>query len=346
MPIRERKRNACTFDRFITFGDSVSDVGFRSDRISNGPLAIDLVASKYGAAPLTPGATIVDGKPIPTGGNTFAFAGAPARALDGVEIDLKAQVGLYLQAIGLLDDSRPILKASTPQTLHTIGIGGRDLGEAAISFLINSLGGRGFSPPRESPDVIIDGAVKAIATQLEVLAKIGACNVVVTSSTDISRVPFVMEMEDFYPRSGVLEKAREITADFNEKLNNTVSALEKDFNRKCLRAGANFGLLFSDSSILTQQLNLDQLDTRNPCNSRFLTDEKTCLATPARFLPLPLIPNKRGTKVLCTLPVLSTEDLVCDCDGSVFFDEFNPAKEFNSLLSEALFQGIEAVCRT
>ena len=359
---RERKNNVCRFSNVISFGDSLTDVGLSSifpncipeesglycaDRTTNGPLTIDFLAAQYGLGPLTVGAAIIDTQLVPSGGNSFATAGSRARDVGG--FDLSAQVQLYRTAIGVdeVDGFTPNLKAPTMHTLHHIVTGSNAVNDAIYAFILGAglLGDVGEVP---SPISILDAAVAAMATQLMVLYEMeNVCNVVVWSSLDLAQTPFFRDMQDFYAPTGVdiLGNATEFAKYYNAKLQETTEGMVDDFAKKCRRAP--FGLLYVDFLALNEKIDVaaEFTETRAGCNNRFISDAATCLASQASVLSVPLVPiSTDGSKVLCTVPVLPTEEWDCDCEGFLFFDDLHPAEEYSVLIFELVLEEFEMAC--
>ena len=359
---RERKNNVCRFDNIISFGDSLADIGLSTffpdcnseqsgiycgDRTSNGPLVVDFVAAQYGLGPLTVGGAIIDTQVLPSGGNSFAVAGSRARAVEGAHF--QPQVQLYRTAIGVdeVDGFTPNLNVPTMHTLHNTIIGGNDVYDAIFAYILGTglLGDAGEVP---SPISILDAAVAAMAAQLMVLYEMeNVCNVVVWGSIDLAETPFFRAMQDFYAPTGVdiLGNATEFTEYFNAKLQETTEGMTDDFAKKCRRSP--FGILYVDLVALNGKIDLvaEFTEPRAACTNRFISDAATCLASVASNFSVPLVPiSTDGSKVLCSAPVLPTEEWDCDCEGFVFFDDYHPSAEYSMLLFNLFLEELEMAC--
>jgi len=168
------------FSTMVVFGASLDDVGnvcnlaptscpsapYFNGRVSNGPIWVDLVATRLGAA-LTPSRT---------GGTNFAFSGARtgpiANTTQGVP-NMVAQVDTFLVKGPTANRDRMlfVLNGSTV---------GNDINDA--------LGQLGTNP---NATAIPLNAVTNIATMVSKLYNAGARHVLIVNATDIGRTPQV-----------------------------------------------------------------------------------------------------------------------------------------------------------
>ena len=161
------------FRALYVFGDSLSDTGnlaairgdfpppFYQNRVSNGPLAIDVLAERLGLS--AQASLYLLGRDA--GGN-YAVAGARARGND--LIDLTSQV------VAFLAQQR---NQAPAEALYVVFIGGNDVRSA-----------RG-APDAEGGNAIIDDAVSEVADNVQRLIRAGARSLLVMNSPDIGLLP-------------------------------------------------------------------------------------------------------------------------------------------------------------
>lgn len=169
------------FSTMYVFGASLDDTGnscnlspascppapYFNGRASNGPLWIELVATKYGA-------TVT---PSRTGGTNYSFLGARTGRIAGTTQgvpNMVQQVETYLAAPAT---------AARSTALHVLNVAtvGNDINDALTQSLTNPA----------APSTIIGGAVLNTANMINRLYAEGANHILVANSTDIGRAPLV-----------------------------------------------------------------------------------------------------------------------------------------------------------
>lgn len=201
-----------SFSRVYVFGDSLSDTGnlasitgnlpnppFFNNRISNGAVSVEVFAAGIG---LTADASLhLIG---PAAGTNYAVAGA--RAGGPVAIDLPTQVNLFLANHGGVAPS---------DALYVVFIGGNDVRDArdAIAPAI--------------AEMVVDTAVAAELSQVQVLIASGANNILVMNVPDIGSLPESGILEALTGDNTVRERARRLTKRYNKSLKKKLKALRK-----------------------------------------------------------------------------------------------------------------------
>jgi phospholipase/lecithinase/hemolysin len=159
-------RSAWGYSELIIFGDSLSDTGnlasvttnfpwpYYDNRVSDGPLAVDVLASAYGLS-AEPSLHLVSS----SGGSNFAVDGASASENDAQDLQLQLQSHLGRHAGQIVKDA-----------LYVVMIGGNDIRAAR-----NKDSG-------VAAQSIVDGAVAEINATLSVLLQLGATKVLVVNA--------------------------------------------------------------------------------------------------------------------------------------------------------------------
>lgn len=188
------------YSSLIVFGDSLSDTGnhpgaiiglpypYYQNRISNGPVAVDVLAKALGLSARNSGHLIGNDH-----GTNYAVSGANAAGTD--THDLNAQVKAFI------DGPPANLDA---QALYLIMIGGNDVRDAAVMS----------SSARAS--TAVNAAVDSIEFALQSLIRKGARNILVSNVPDISKIPESADRASRNP--GLLATARQLSIDFNKRL--------------------------------------------------------------------------------------------------------------------------------
>lgn len=186
------------------------DLFFMNSRVSNGPVAVEVLAERLGFDDLQPSLhpLLLLGLPRPFVGTNYAVAGARAR----VRIDPKTDnpepedLGTQIFAFGLDHGVAP------PGALYVIMIGGNDVIDAAKAAV-------GLEP-EERPKAIIDAAVDAIGDNINVLSGAGARKFLVVNSPNIGSIPAIKiaAEEAGVPPALVRGLATFVTIKFNEQL--------------------------------------------------------------------------------------------------------------------------------
>jgi len=199
------------YDEIVVFGDSLSDNGnlaainpgvgaiinappYDQGRVTNGPVAVEVLAELL-RLPLS--ASLADG------GDNYAVAGARAARLGG-SLDF---VSLSSQVTSYLGRSRP-----ARGTLIVIFIGGNDVRES-------------LSLAREPARRLLIRSADSIAAQVLRLINVGAENIMVAGSPDVSKTPEVLANARQLG-SGLLQRARWGTAFFNTALTSRMRRVE------------------------------------------------------------------------------------------------------------------------
>ena len=200
---------ASAFSELIIFSGSLSDTGncasigcaefpeppFFENRSSNGPVAVDVVASLLRLSS-APSLHLVG----PEQGTNYAFLGALAAG--DRDIDLKAQVEAYLDPRGYVAD---------PDALYFIFIGGNDV-IAAVE-----------EPDFVQAGAIIRQAVDGIDNAVRELVAAGARTLLVGNFIDLGTAPISRDL-------GISEIATLRTKQFNRGLSQRIRLLEHFLN--------------------------------------------------------------------------------------------------------------------
>lgn len=197
--------SAEAFSELVIFSGSLSDTGncasigcsefpdppFFQNRSSNGPVAVDVLASLLRLSS-EPSLHLVG----PEQGTNYAFLGALAGG--DRDIDLEAQVDAYLEPRGYVAD---------PDALYFVFIGGNDV-IAAVQ-----------EPDPAAAKAVLRGAVKGISRAVRDLVAAGARNLLVGNFIDLGIAPISRDL-------GITEIATLRTKQFNRLLSRQVKLLE------------------------------------------------------------------------------------------------------------------------
>ena len=136
--------------------------------------------------------------------NAANYAVGGARAYeDGININLGAQVGAFLQQSG---------GSAAPDGLYTIEIGGNDIRDALAAF---AGGGNGT--------VVLEDAVLAIARNIHALHGAGAKTFLVWRAPNVGVTPAIRTLDSMMP--GAAQLATQLTQAFNAGLDGAVTQL-------------------------------------------------------------------------------------------------------------------------
>lgn len=166
------------FSTMVVFGASLDDTGnacnlaptncppapYFNNRVSNGPLWVELVAQKYGAA-VTPSRT---------GGTKYAFSGARTGTVPGTTQgvpNMMQQVDTYLASGSTANRDRALFVINAATV-------GNDINDA-LSLTNPNVG------------VIVPTAVTNVVTMVNKLYTAGARHILLANSTDIGKTPLV-----------------------------------------------------------------------------------------------------------------------------------------------------------
>lgn len=204
--------SAQAFSELIIFGDSLEDTGnfaslggsplpppFFMNRITNGPVAADVLAEGLGltAAPSLHFSGAAAGK---------NYAVAAARAHTAGLIDLTTQVGAFLLNHG---------GTAPPDALYLVGIGGNDVRDARDA------------PNNATARRIIESAADMTAMNLERLTAAGARNIMVLNLPDVGAIPETALIADMTGDKALIKKTMKKTRRFNRKLARRLKKLER-----------------------------------------------------------------------------------------------------------------------
>jgi len=186
-----------------------ADLFFMNSRVSNGPVAVEVLAERLGFDDLQPSLhpLLLLGLPRPFVGTNYAVAGAHAR----VRIDPKTgnpepeDLGTQIFAFGLDHGG-----VAPSEALYVVMIGGNDVIDAIQALL----------DPSEDPRAISAAAVDAIGDNINLLIGAGARKFLVANSPNIGSIPAIKiaAEEAGVPPVLVRSVATFVTIKFNEQL--------------------------------------------------------------------------------------------------------------------------------
>ena len=185
------------YSELVILGDSLSDTGntalfdlpypYHENRISNGPVAVDILAAGLGLSAARSGHILGNGD-----GSNYAVSGANAGGNE--PHGLNAQLAVFLAGQQMIDS----------EALYLIMIGGNDVRDAAVI---------------EDMSVALDkvyAAASAIRQATEQLVQAGAKSIVVSNVPDISKIPETTDRASNNP--GILQRAQQLSIAFNQRL--------------------------------------------------------------------------------------------------------------------------------
>lgn len=199
----ERVRVTSRDARIYAFGDSLSDIGniftvtgnqsppsppYFSGRFSNGPVAIETLASRLGLA-VTPE-------------TNFAIGGAKTGRENVGDTPAFRFGGLLDQIDRFVSTTGP--RGANPKALYFVWIGGNDL----------------LNQPNAT-SAAISQAVEDVRSAVTTLANLGAKNIVVVQNSNLGRTPFSLQ-------TGLLNTLTNLTRDFNNRLQSALTPLERN----------------------------------------------------------------------------------------------------------------------
>ena len=203
------------FAKTYVFGASVSDTGnacalsaascppappYATGRASNGPLWIETVVARYGAA----------ATPSLLGGFNYSYAGATTGAVPGTSVtnrppSMVAQMDQYLARVNY---------QVSPQTL--VILDGITVGNNIADALTQVLGGNA-----NAPTAVLTAAVTDIAGMVTRLYAAGARTIVVLNSVNIGKTPRITALNNPVATAG----ATQMSQQFNGALAQQFAAL-------------------------------------------------------------------------------------------------------------------------
>jgi phospholipase/lecithinase/hemolysin len=247
-PLLSTNAHAQKIDELIIFGDSLSDTGnlssvttdfpfpFYQNRISNGPVIVDFLASELGV-----NANASEHTSNPSGGNNFAIAGGNVIGND-VE-DLTSQVTAYLQRNQ---------RIANDQALFFVMMGGNDLRD------IRSISSSATASVR------INEVRDHMLLELNRLYDAGARVFLVANVANIGRIPETLSRVQDDPNISV--RAEQYVRLYNQRLSTALS----DFSNKPNVSIREFNLFTELESLLANSVTLGFTQTEVGC---FTLDE-------------------------------------------------------------------------
>lgn len=206
------------FQTTVVFGASLSDTGnvcptattpgcppappYAPGRFSNGPLWVEVLASRYGAA-VTPSLA---------GGNNFAYAGARTGTVPGAGT-VPGTAATVPSAVAQLDQYLPRVNfVSSAQTLFVVD--GATVGNNISDAL--TLSAANPSMATVIATNVLTAAVTDVVTIVNRLYASGARHIAVLNSTDVGRTPRVQAINAVSP--GAAAAATQLSNQFNGAL--------------------------------------------------------------------------------------------------------------------------------
>jgi len=195
------------FSSLVIFGDSLSDTGnhpggllglpppYYQNRISNGPVAVDVLAQSLGLSAAHSGYLFSNGS-----GSNYAVSGANAAGNDPQDLTVQLQA-FYSRSPARLD----------ADALYVVMVGGNDVRDASVM------------KSSAAASTAVDAAVGSIRFALLGLMQKGARNILVVNVPDISKIPETTQRAATNP--GLLARARQLSIDFNQRLELRLNSL-------------------------------------------------------------------------------------------------------------------------
>jgi phospholipase/lecithinase/hemolysin len=195
------------------------DLFFEESRVSNGPVAVEILAERLGFENLDPSLFFLPAVFPRVVGTNYAVASAKAAGSD-LE-DLNSQV------FGFMVDNNFM---APPDALYVVMIGGNDVIDAvkAAGDLLNGVD----LAPEERPKAIIDAAVDAIGDSISDLIDGGAQKILVANSVNIGAVPAtrIRAAEEGLSQQLVIATATLLTKKFNRQLAQRLGQIRAEQN--------------------------------------------------------------------------------------------------------------------
>lgn len=199
------------YSKLVVFGDSLSDTGniasislnfpypFYRNRISNGPVAADFLATAIGSN--ADASLHLDNK---QSGYNYAIGGANIKGQD--REDLTAQIDSFLTRVQATADS---------SALYFVMLGGNDIRD------VRSIASESIA--RNEIDSILDVLIQ----QLQRLIDSGARALLVPNVPNMGRLPETLQRQASDP--GIVQRAQQHSQYFNQQLQQRLNALaDKD----------------------------------------------------------------------------------------------------------------------
>ncbi len=191
----------------ILSGISCDEIFFGRNRVSNGPVAVEVMANRLGHDELRPSLFFLPPFIRPFSGTNYAVAGAVAG--EDELGDLSTQVSGFLADQGLV---------APPEALYVVIIGGNDVIDA-VQAAADLQQGEDLEE-NEKPKAIIKAALDAIEENIERLIEAGARRILVGNVPNIGALPATRDgaAEAGLPEFLVTGAATGLTIKFNRKL--------------------------------------------------------------------------------------------------------------------------------
>jgi len=282
------------------------DVIYRKSRVSDGPVAVEYLATGLGLATLAPSFHVVPSRP--SIGSDYAVASAKARG-GGVE-DLGRQVDVVLL------DKAPLATAA----VFVVIIGGND---AIDALQAASAGG---STAASSSAAIVTAAVAKIGDSLERLLDFGARRIVVANIPDLAALPSVRETaRSSATPAAVLAAATAVSDDFDRELSARLDVIEA--KRAWDSPQPPVIVRFDLRAALAAVLQAAQQRGANTTDACFDSDAYRDSAVAARTFHPECAPNPGGAPRFANF---------------VFWDDVHPTGATHSAVGAALLAQVEA----
>lgn len=201
------------YSEVYIFGDSLSDAGniasligdfpppYYNNRVSNGPLAIDVMAGKLGLS--------VNASLHLLGlnqGNNYAVAGA--KASENEPIDLNTQIVSFQANHGNI---------APADALYVIFIGGNDIRSA---LMLTST---------ENAKATIQSAVSRIYDVISVLNQIGARTFLIINAPDVAQLPETRLIASETNNPDLIQRAHSLSSLYEKRLHKMIEKAEEEF---------------------------------------------------------------------------------------------------------------------
>jgi len=247
-------RSVWGFSGLTVFGDSLSDTGnlasvtinfpwpYYNNRVSDGPLAVDVLASAFGLS-AEPSLHLISS----SGGGNFAVDGANASGIGTQDLPIQLQSHLDRHAGQAVKDG-----------LYVVMIGGNDLRAAR---------NQDSTVVAES---IVDGAISEIHQTLSTLLRLGATKVLVVNAPDIGRIPETLQKAQQDPAITIRSTA--LVRRFNSTLGSIVKSLQSQYGAAIVEFDlfSHFNQIL-DNSLIYGFTNINE-GCFNPNNYSFHSD--------------------------------------------------------------------------
>jgi phospholipase/lecithinase/hemolysin len=202
----------CNPSDIYLFDRSCDDLIYMRSRVSNGPVAVEVLAAALGLSPLEPSFHVVPRRPVH--GTNYAVAGATA-AGTGID-DLASQVDV------LRLDRGPVLPGDA---LYVLLIGGND----ALAALRDAAEAEvGLEPAQDSTEAVT-AAVGAIGDAVDALVDSGARQVMVANLPNLAVLPVLRERAEAVGLATATAEALAagLTATFNAALSERLQMVQQ-----------------------------------------------------------------------------------------------------------------------